>query len=357
MDSMTWLVVKGQEAQLAPLVQFPKEFIAHREQTLFAQTDATAVWIKLRGEDSRVIPEAVLGKLARLRRSKSKLRQAAGSLAPEERQLLEDALQSSMEEAQDLKAQVDQQFSQGGDKHRLTFLITGVTKNWFARGKKPEGYLEPIKILYKCAHPVRLEDITDTGTWARDHQYYDSFGTLITRKQGESARGLLGWWVKWRAKNRDHEFFKYYRVWGQPSAWQDQVITTWLVQDLASSFQEKFGTTQCVHQWDCLGAQWSEPVLHESWLHNHILQPVMPDATAYLQSPDTHWNFPYKADIKESKAELQHECEIAAQKLGQPFQSNWGLFELAEARQAQTEKRERGEDRERGALAFPAFPS
>ena len=96
-----------------------------------------------------------------------------------------------------------------------------------------------------------------------------------------------------------------------------------------------------------MGCQWSEPVLHESWLHNQIPQPVMPDATAYLQSPDTHWNFPYKADIKESKSELQHQGEIAAQKLGQSYQSSWGLFEIAEARQAQTEKRERGKT-ERG---------
>ena len=88
--------------------------------------------------------------------------------------------------------------------------------------------------------------------------------------------------------------------------------------------------------------------MHESWTQNHIQTPVMPESTGYLQSPDTHWNFPYKADIRDAKAELQHLGEIAAQKLGQPYQSNWGLPEIVEARQAQTEKRERGGKTERG---------
>ena len=352
-DYMTWLVLKGNSELLAPLVQNPELFIANRHQTLFAQTDATAVWLKLRGEEARVVPVDVLDKLARVRRDKARWKRVSPGLDAEESQLLQEALQASLQEAENLKYQVDQQWSQGGDKHRLTLLVTGVVTGWFSSDKTPEGYMEPIKLLYRCAHPVRLEDITDQGTWARDHEYIDSCGQRLTRKKGGSAKGLLTWWVQFRARYPDHDFWKYYRVWGQPSAWQDQVITTWLVQDLAASFQEKFGTTQCIHQWDCLSAQWCEPVLHESWVQNQVVLPVMPDATAYLQSPDTHWNFQYKADIKASKAELQQEQEIACQRVGKPVSTNWGLFELAEARRVHPEKKGRGERQREGCASIP----
>ena len=253
MDRMIWLVLNGTQEDLAPLVEDPEAFMAQRDQTLFAQTDATAVWIKLRGEESRVIPEDVLDGLAQVRCKKHNFQQAAGC-TKEEHQLLEQALQQAVDEAEDYKEQVDQQWSQGGDKYRLTFLITGVTSNWFSRDKTPQGHLQKIKILYRCAHPVRLEDITAQGTWARSHQYVDSFGKTVTRKAGESAQGLLGWWVRFRTSHPDHDFWKHYQVWGQPSAWQDQVITTWLIEDLAKTCQEQFGVSQAIHQWDCLGS-------------------------------------------------------------------------------------------------------
>ena len=43
--------------------------------------------------------------------------------------------------------------------------------------------------------------------------------------------------------------------------------------------------------------------------------PVMPDATAYLQSPDTHWNSPFKADLRNCKAEVQFQGEVAAKQV------------------------------------------
>ena len=128
---------------------------------------------------------------------------------------------------------------------------------------------------------------------------------------------------------------KYYenyciiQVWGQPSAWQDQVITCWLVQALSSHLQEQ-GVPQACLLWDCMTAQWAEPVLHECWTSQFPMLPIMPDATAYLQSPDTHWNAPMKVDLRTSKAEVQGEGEVAAMRAGQPYQANWGLQEITE---------------------------
>ena len=125
---------------------------------------------------------------------------------------------------------------------------------------------------------------------------------------------------------------QHYQVWGQPSAWQDTVITTWIVEDTASHLKERHGTSQCLHLWDCLKAQWSEPVLHASWANQQITLPVMPDATAYLQNPDIHWNSPFKADLRHCKAEVQFQGEVAAMQQGDQYIANWGLAEIAQTK-------------------------
>ena len=93
----------------------------------------------------------------------------------------------------------------------------------------------------------------------------------------------------------------------------------------------KTGIFQMVRQMvQLLQAQWAEPVLHECWTHQMPCVPIMPDATGYLQSPDTHWNAPFKCDLRESKAEVQGLGELAAMRAGQKYSANWGLLEVAE---------------------------
>ena len=329
MDRMIHLVSRGTSEELEGLVQDPELFIQNREKTALIQTDATGVWVKLRGEEPRAVPETMLRKLQQKRAQTSRFRRRAAYMEPEERQLLDATLQLHAAECDDLKSQIDQQFSQGGDKYRLTLLVSGVTQDWFNPERDPRAYLAPLILLYPCQQPVRLEWISDQGTWNRTHQFYDSSGTLVTRTEGENTRGLLGWWVRFRQRSPDHEFWRHFQVWGQPSAWQDQVITTWLVESLSSHLQEQ-GVPQAVMLWDCMTAQWAEPVLHACWTHQMPLVPIMPDATAYLQSPDTHWNSPLKVDLRTSKGEVQHVGELAALRAKKPYQSNWGLDEVSE---------------------------
>ena len=329
MDRMIHVVASGTVEDLKPLVQDPDLFIQHREKTAWIQTDATGVWVKLRGEEPRVVPDAVLRKLQAKRAQTSRFRRTQACMEPEERQLVVSILQAHAQECDDLKSQIDQEFSQGGDKYRLTLLVSGVTLDWFNPQKDPSAFLAKLVLLYPCQHPVRLEYITDQHTWSVTHQYYDSTGKLVTRTKGESTHGLLRWWVLFRQRQPDHEFWKHFRVWGQGSAWQDQVITTWLVESLASDLQEQ-GVPQSVMTWDCMAAQWAEPVLHECWTHQMPCVPIMPDATGYLQSPDTHWNAPLKCDMRESKSEVQGLGELAAMRAGQKYSANWGLLEVAE---------------------------
>ena len=101
------------------------------------------------------------------------------------------------------------------------------------------------------------------------------------------------------------------------------------METLASDLQEQ-GVPQAVTVWDCMAAQWAEPVLHQCWTSQMPCLPIMPDATAYLQSPDTHWNALIKADLRASKSEVQGEGELASMRAGQKYQANWGLLEVAE---------------------------
>ena len=185
-DRMIQLVANGSVEDLKPLVQDPELFIQNREKTAWIQTDATGVWVKLRGEEPRVIPEQVLLRLQKKRTMTSRFRRTAACMGPDERQLLDATLQANARECDDLKAQIDQEFSQGGDKYRLTLLVSGVTRDWFQPQKDPSAYLAPLVLLYPCQHPVRLELITDQHTWSQTHQYYDSSGKLVTRTKGET---------------------------------------------------------------------------------------------------------------------------------------------------------------------------
>ena len=100
----------------------------------------------------------------------------------------------------------------------MTLIIQGVTLDWWNPGQTPRSYLAKIILLYVCQQPCRLEFITDQGEWSQTHQFVNAAGTTVTRKAGESAGGLLTWWVKFRQQNPDHRFWKYFLVWGQPSA-------------------------------------------------------------------------------------------------------------------------------------------
>ena len=115
------------------------------------------------------------------------------------------------------------------------------------------------------------------------------------------------------------------------------MITTWIVEDTASHLKERHGTSQCLVT--PLGLlESSEPVLHASWANQQITLPIMPDATAYLQSPDTHWNSPFKADLRHCKEEVQFQGEVAAMQQGDQYNANWGLAEIAQTLAKTAEK-------------------
>ena len=96
-------------------------------------------------------------------------------------------------------------------------------------------------------------------------------------------------------------------VWGQPKAWTDEIVASWIVEFIS----EQYG--QCVCLTDCLAAQWTEPVLLRAWLNQVVWMPLAPDTTSFLAEPDTHEHSQLKASVRKIKAEVHRSYEAAWQ--------------------------------------------
>ena len=153
--------------------------------------------------------------------------------------------------------QIHFQGQSGGDKYRLTLIASIARSGWFEPGQKPCGHLLPFVLLVPCAQHTRLEDLDDQGRYNKEVQYRAPYDSLIVRKPKEHAKGKLRNWVQFRKDYPDHPFWSMATVWGQPRAWQDQVISAWLQERLAS-----LCPPQMIHMQDCLDASWSEPGLY-----------------------------------------------------------------------------------------------
>ena len=115
-----------------------------------------------------------------------------------------------------------------------------------------------------------------------------------------------------------------YRVWGQPAAWCDQVICTWI-----SEYLQELYPQGCIQIVDCLGSQWAPDVVLKCWAASQAQIPIAPNATSTLQVADTHVHSPLKAHILCQKTRLQAEYDQIAVANGQERFASWGLQELA----------------------------
>ena len=111
-----------------------------------------------------------------------------------------------------------------------------------------------------CSQHTRLDDLDDQGRYNKEVQYRGPDDSLVVCKVGQYAQGRLKNWVQFRKDFPDHPFWNQGTVWGQPRAWQDQIISAWLQERLAS-----FCQPQLIHMQDCLDASWSKPSLYAAY--------------------------------------------------------------------------------------------
>ena len=243
-------------ALLKPYIKDPAHWIENRASTWLVESDATAIWLRLSGQEGVILPDFQLETNRRHRTLSRWLKEASSD---EERMVIQDFLaQAAKQEV--MPEQVHFQGQSGGDKYRLTLLVSIGRSGWFQGGQTPQGHLLPFILLVPCSQHTRLEDLDSSGRYNKEVQYRGPDDSLIIRKPGQYAQGRLGTWVQFRRDCPDHPFWKMGKVWGQPRAWQDQIISCWHLEQLSRRCRP-----QIIHMVDCLEASWSEPVLHTAY--------------------------------------------------------------------------------------------
>ena len=320
------LVMRGTPEQLSEFVSRPVEFCEARESTSFVVMDQVPLWLKLRGEEKLVYSaDETVSRAARKRQSRA-FKKAQDN---ETRAAAAQAAAETAEANPEYKGQGTSTYSTGGDKHRVTLVNMSGVRGWFAPNEIPRACKSKQVLLVPSKGHCKLEYIDSEGKWNRDWQVEQTDGEIIQHKNGETANNSLLHWRLARDKilelDPGHQF--EFEVWGQPKAWTDEVIASWIVEFISAEWGQAMVLS------DCLAAQWTEPVLLRAWLHQVIWTPLAPDVTSYLAEPDTHEHAQMKAEIRSCKAELHRAYELAW--MGQrpvgcrdTYTPKWGPFEL-----------------------------
>ena len=126
-------------------------------------------------------------------------------------------------------------------KGRLTLLARQGLEGLFGQGPEPslqnlKGKILDSVLIVHCEQRCRLELISESGTWTKTHSFWEN-GEHRVRQEGEKVKpqSLM---KSWRELRRRHPALlqKGVRVWGQPTAYMDEVICAWhseLIQDEA----------------------------------------------------------------------------------------------------------------------------
>ena len=81
--------------------------------------------------------------------------------------------------------------------------------------------------------------------WARDVEYHRTRSERVFFKRGTRARGLLQGWRQCRDGVLDNGWQDGPEVWGQPSAWTDEVIASWQVQCIRETYGPSLAFAGC----------------------------------------------------------------------------------------------------------------
>ena len=172
---------------LKTFVEDTASWAEHRTKTWLVESDATALWLRLSGQEGVVIPDTVLQKNTRSRRL---ARWAAQAKTDAEKQVIQACIDQDTEEGE-APEQIHFQGQSGGDKYRLTLIASIARSGWFEPGQKPKGHLLPFVLLVPCAQHTRLEDLDDQGRFNKEVQYRGPDDSPVVFHEKQSAKGKL----------------------------------------------------------------------------------------------------------------------------------------------------------------------
>ena len=306
-DRAIHLVSRGTEDQLRIFVSEPEAFVERRASTSIVVCDATALWVKLRGEEKVYVHEDEKTSVAFRKRLSKAFKKLDQNNAEEVRDFEAQKEAFFDVDHRDHKGQVDAAYSSAGDKYRITLVNISGVEGWFDASEAPRASKKRSILLVPCAKHCRVSDMDlERGEWLRDVQYERTDGEMQIFKAGEKINSLLAGWraalLKFTEQERA-EIFEQIDIWGQPRAWTDELIASWTIDFIRA----EYGQAVCFA--DCLSSQWTEAICLKAWLENVVWVPYAPDVTSFLQEPDTHEHSQLKAEIREVKSELHWALE------------------------------------------------
>ena len=264
---------KGTEPELQTFVRHPKSFIAKRETTAVVVMDQTALWVKLRGEESIYVSTAETTAASK-RKVLAKRFKALDKADPEKVREFEEEAEKFCEAHADMKSQTDAVYSSAGDKYRLTLINMSAVENWFHPTESPTPVKKRTVLLVPSTVHCRLSDMDlEKATWLRNVTYECNDETTRSFKKGDPLDRLLIHWRNALLQLEPHErveVLKHLDIWGQPRAWTDELIACWTVDFI----EEQFGQSICFA--DCLSSQWTEKVCMRAWLRGPARRDELP---------------------------------------------------------------------------------
>ncbi len=273
-DRFLHLASRGTAEELQIFVADPETFIENRKKTAIVVIDATALWLKLRGEEAVYVSERETTSTAERKRM-SKAFKKFNKSSPQEIANFEKQKQAFFDEFGDCQQQVEAAYSTSGDKYRLTLINISGVEGWLDPDESPKPSKKRSVLLVPCRKHCRVSDINfETMTWNKTVEYPRSDGETERFEEGEPVGQLLRGWVEALKKFQVEELAELHEcfdIWGQPRAWTDELIACWS----AELIRDDWG--QALVFADCLASQWTEAVLLRAWLLQLIWAPYAPE--------------------------------------------------------------------------------
>ncbi len=180
-------------------------------------------------------------------------------------------------------------------------------RDYFNPDKDPSGYLLPSVVTMKGVW-ARLSNIDDDHKWVADESFWVG-DRHIERKAGKSPGRTMYEIVEIR--KRRPELFEDLVVMQQPSAFTDEIIEVWIIEDLASR------CTQAIHQRDLFGAAMTNNSLKAMQIAQMIPCWIAPKMTPVLQLTDTDIAFILKRFVDREKEEIARDFRAVARLAGE----------------------------------------
>ena len=184
----------------------------------------------------------------------------------------------------------------GPGKARVTVELRQVILDYFVDGKEPEGLNADTLIIFPGKR-ARLENISEEGTFIVDECFEVAGEPPTIRKAGQSAGNLMRTWRQLR--EQEPHLFEGVKIWQQPAAVMDSVLTAWSQADLSLQYPA------AVWQRDCLGCALTDRALEGMYTSSHIAAWIPGGMTPVMQIVDTDLAAPFKAACRRSKDELR----------------------------------------------------